>query len=59
MDIHSEFGDREINRWITIEMDGSKPDCPITFIVDGNPVFSIGSEEIDDFVKALDSIVPN
>lgn len=58
LDIHSETGDRECGNAITLEMDGSQPDCPIKFIVDGKAMFSLGADEVDAFVKALNSLVP-
>lgn len=58
LDIHSENGDHECGNAITLEMDGSQPDCPIKFIVDGKALFSLGSDEVDAFVKAIDSLVP-
>lgn len=58
LDIHSETGDREFGNAITLDMDGSQPDCPIKFIVDDKVVFSLGADEVDAFTKALESLVP-
>ena len=58
LDIHSETGDRECGNAITLDMDGSQPDCPVSFIVDGKPVFSLGSDEVHKFTEALESLVP-
>ena len=58
LDIHSEFGDRKTNYIMTLELDGSQHDCPISFVIDGKPVFSLGSDEVDEFVKHLKSLVP-
>ena len=58
MDLYSDNGQRDQGNDITLEMDGSKPDCPISFIVDGKPVFSLGADEVAEFTKALESLVP-
>ena len=58
LDIHSETGDRKTNNAITLEMDGSQPDCPISFIVDGKPVFSLGADEAEEFSTRLLDLVP-
>ena len=58
LDIHSENGDRKTNNAITLEMDGSQPDCPVSFIVDGKPVFSLGSDEVEEFTNLLQALVP-
>ena len=58
LDIHAENGDRKTNNTITLELDGSQPDCPISFIIDGKPVFSLGADEVDEFTTHLQSLVP-
>ena len=57
--IHSELGRQDQPSIIELSMDGSKPDCPITFWYYGNPFFSMGAEEISDFVDALQSLDPS
>lgn len=57
--IHSELGCANHPTMIEISMDGSQPDCPITFWHDGEPFFSMGSEEISDFIEALQSLDPS
>ena len=56
--VYSEYGNPEHPSLITVTMDGSKPDCPITFWSEDKPVFSMGSDEIDDFIKQLNAIDP-
>lgn len=58
MDLYSENGKRDQGHAITLEMDGSEPDCPISFVFDGKPVFSLGADEVDEFTKAIESLVP-
>lgn len=58
LDMHSENGDRKTNNAITLELDGSQPDCPISFIVNGKAAFSLGADEVDEFVAHLKSLVP-
>ena len=58
LDIHSETGDCKTNNAVTLEMDGSQPDCPISFIIDGKPVFSLGADEVSQFAESLESLVP-
>lgn len=55
----SEFGDRQHPSDLGISMDGSQPDCPITFWQDGKAVFSMGADEIGEFKAALDRLDPN
>lgn len=54
--IISEYGDPKHPCGIEIKQDGSTPDCPVTFWMGGTPVFSMGTEEIDAFCKALQTI---
>ena len=56
--IYSEDGEADINREITLKMVGNDPNCPITFYVDDKAVFSLGSDEVDDFRETLKSLVP-
>lgn len=56
--VYSENGDPEFPGDIRLSMNGSNPDCPITFFQKGEPVFSLGSDEVDDFCKLLQSLVP-
>ena len=57
--VFSELGDPSKPSIMEISMDGSKPDCPITFCHGGKPFFSMGAEEIGDFVDALQSLDPS
>ena len=56
--VSSEDGKESEPYILTIRMDGSKPTCPLTFIADGKPVFSLGSDEVDDFCEILTDLVP-
>jgi hypothetical protein len=51
--IYSEEGDRDHPSELEVRMDGSKPECPLTFWVDGKAVFSMGSCEVHEFCKEL------
>ena len=52
----SEDGDREYPSTMEIRMDGSKPECPVTFWMDKTPVFSMAADEIPAFCKALSAL---
>jgi hypothetical protein len=54
--IHSEEGNKEYPSSVTIEMDGTKPDCPITFYAAGLPVFSLGMHELGEFIEQLQQL---
>ena len=54
--IQSEDGDSKYPSLITLKMDGSEMSCPVTFWVKGKPVFSLASEEIPAFCKALSAM---
>lgn len=54
--ICSEEGDGKYPSTLEIRMDGSQPDCPVTFWVDEKPVFSLASHEIPAFCKALSAM---
>lgn len=56
--VYSDNGDREHPGDIRLSMNGGDQDCPITFFRGENPVFSLGSDEVDDFCKLLQSLVP-
>jgi hypothetical protein len=56
--IFSEDGNREYPYELVIDMDGTKPTCPITFYSAGIPVFSLGSDEVDQFCEELQKLVP-
>jgi hypothetical protein len=56
--IYSEHGAEDCNNELLASMDGTKPSCPITLYCDGQPVFSLGSEEIDDFCAVLQQLAP-
>ena len=54
---HSEDGNPDFPGTIKVKMDGSTPDCCVTlYTLKGKPVFSMGSHEVEDFCKALQSI---
>lgn len=59
IEILSEDGDDSHPATLTLRLDGSKPDCPITFYSDGKAVFSLGNDEISEFVAALESLDAN
>jgi len=54
--IYSEDGDSKYPAAITLKMDGSQMSCPVTFWADGKPVFSLASEEIPAFCRALSAM---
>jgi hypothetical protein len=54
--IFSEEGDNCFPNSLTIELDGSQINCPVTFWSGKTPVFSMGAEEISAFCKALGQI---
>jgi hypothetical protein len=54
--IYSYDGDSKYPAAITLKMDETKPECPITFWADDKPVFSFGAEEIPAFCKVLNSM---
>jgi hypothetical protein len=54
--IHSEFGERSHPSQITLSMDGTQPDCPVTFWADGKAVFSLGNDEIQEFCEQLQKL---
>ena len=58
-EIESEDGDSKYPSLITLKMDGSQMSCPVTFWVDDKPVFSLASEEIPAFCKALSAMDAN
>ena len=51
----SEYGDLSYNNSVTIKLDGSQPECPITLFDGETALFSFGNEELDEFIKALKS----
>jgi hypothetical protein len=51
--IYSEDGDKEHPSEIIVTMNGSKPDCPITFWHDDKPIFSLGGCELDEFIEEI------
>lgn len=56
--VYSENGEPGHPSDIRLSMIENNSDCPITFFRGGNPVFSLGSDEVDDFCKLLQSLVP-
>ena len=55
-EIQSEDGDSKYPSSITLKMDGSQMSCPVTFWAKGKPVFSLASEEIPAFCRALSAM---
>jgi hypothetical protein len=55
--IGSDFGDRDYPSRIEISSDGSKPDVPVTFWLDGKATFSMGMDEIEEFCEALKKLI--
>jgi len=58
-EIQSEDGDSKYPSLITLKMDGSQMSCPVTFWAKGKPVFSLASEEIPAFCRALSAMDAN
>ena len=56
--MYSEYGDRQYPCEIVVEMDGTKPDTPVTFYSGGMPIFSLGSDEISEFCEQISKLVP-
>ena len=56
--IYSESGDGKYPNDLVAKMDGSQPDCPITFYSGGVPVFSLGADEVAEFCEELSKLVP-
>ena len=54
--IFSEEGDNCFPNSLTIDLDDSQINCPVTFYSGKTPVFSLGVEEIPSFCKALNQI---
>ena len=57
IEVYSEDGLAEVNNGLTLELDGSTPDCPITFYLNEEAVFSLGNHEVSEFIEALNSLV--
>jgi hypothetical protein len=51
--LQSELGDAKHPATLELRMDETKPDCPVTFWQNDKAVFSMGNDEIHDFIKAL------
>lgn len=51
--VYAEDGKEGVNNQLQIRMDGSDPDCPVTFYADGKAVFSMAEAEIDAFCENL------
>jgi hypothetical protein len=56
MTICSEEGDSDYPSSLQIKLDGTQPNCPVTFWADGVAVFSMASDEIPGFCKALSAL---
>ena len=51
---HSTEGDPKHSGDLTVRLDGSKPECPITFYDrKDRPVFSMGNDEVPEFCELL------
>lgn len=46
-------GDRRYPNSITLTIDDTQPDCPVTFWSKGKAVFSLAAEEIPEFCRVL------
>lgn len=51
--LHSDLGDEKYPATLDLRMDETKPDCPVTIWQDDKAIFSMGNDEIHDFIKAL------
>lgn len=58
MDLYAEEGQENEPCKISFRIDGTKMNTPISFLVDGKSVFSMGSDEVDAFCDALAEMVP-
>lgn len=56
--VYSEYGNPKHPLELVAEMDGTNSNCPITFYSEGNPVFSLGSDEVAEFCKEISKLVP-
>ena len=56
--IYSENGDSQYPNELMAKMDGTKPDCPITFYREAIPIFSLGSDEVAEFCEQISKLVP-
>ena len=54
--ICSEDGDRDYPSSIQIKLDGTQPNCPVTFWKDEVAVFSMAADEIPAFCSALSAM---
>lgn len=54
--IYSEDGDPAHPSEIAVTMDGTKPDCPITFWRDGKAFFSLGAGEVAEFCEQIQKL---
>jgi hypothetical protein len=51
--VYSEDGDTDYPAQIQITLDGTKPDCPVTFWAEEKAFFSMGNDEIERFCEML------
>lgn len=57
--VYSEDGDMAYPNSLEIQMDGTQPNCRVTFCDgDGKPVFSMAAEEIRAFITQLAKMDP-
>jgi hypothetical protein len=54
--IYSEDGNKLYPSKLTIEMDGTNSDCPMTFYAADLPVFSLGMHELGEFIEQLQKL---
>jgi hypothetical protein len=54
--IFSENGKTKYPNELVAIMDPTDPDCPITFFLDGIPIFSLGANEVDEFCKQISKL---
>ena len=55
--VFAEDGEPGQPHELTIKLDGSKPDCPVTLYDDeGNAVYSCGNDELHELIDALKQI---
>jgi len=56
IELHSDASNTEVPTRITIELDGTTPECPVTFrdAASGQAFFIMTNDEIPDFITALE-----
>ena len=56
IEFHSDCKCSQTSSVMMAKMDGSQPECPVTFYVDDNAVFTMENCEISTFVDALKTL---